>query len=269
MTFSGSGTRAAALADGALRALAATEVPGTAGRVPLASQIDVVSSVSGGSVTAAYFALTGIEGLHDFEENFLFSDVDVMDTLITRALTNPLQLFYPRIDILDDYLDQDVLAHKTYRDLIAVDGPGRNRRPYVILNAADMASGSVFPSIQDQFDLICSDLGDLKIADAVSASAAFPVALSALTIRNRAPCDPQRAAPETADTGWKRKDGSPEPLRIINDRAVETDLGVSYQAAENLARFRRGTVSLSLTSIATTRRILSSCSTAGSPIISA
>jgi NTE family protein len=242
MSFSGGGTRAAALADGALRALAATEVPSTADRVPLASQIDVISSVSGGSVTAAYFALTGIDGLHDFEQNFLFSNV--MDTLITRALTNPLQLFYPRIDILDDYLDEDVFAHKTYRDLIAVDGPGRNRRPYVILNAADMASGSVFPFVQDQFDLICSDLSDLRIADAVSASAAFPVALSALTIRNRAPCNPQRLAPETPGTGWELKDGWPEPVRIINDRAVETDLGISYPAAENLARFRRGTVSL-------------------------
>jgi hypothetical protein len=78
-------------------------VPGTAGRVPLASQIDVVSSVSGGSVTAAYFALTGTDGLRDFEQNFLFSDV--MDALITRTLANPLQLFYPRIDILDDSLD--------------------------------------------------------------------------------------------------------------------------------------------------------------------
>src|ERR1700731_4035133 len=109
MSFSGGGTRAAALADGALRALAATEVPGTAGRVPLASQIDVGSSVSGGSVTAAYFALTGVDRQHDFEQNFLFSDV--MDAVITRTLANPLQLFYPRIDILDDYLDEHVFAH--------------------------------------------------------------------------------------------------------------------------------------------------------------
>src|SRR6476620_231781 len=98
-----------------------------------------------------------------------------------------------------------------------------------------MASGSVFSFTQDQFDLICSDLGDLRIADAVSASAAFPVALSALTIRNRAPCSPQQLAPETAGTGWQLKDGWPEPLRIINDRAVEADLGVNYPAAENLA----------------------------------
>jgi NTE family protein len=242
MSFSGGGTRAAALADGALRALAATAVSGTVGRVPLASQIDLVSSVSGGSVTAASFALGGIDGLAGFEQNFLFSNV--MDALITRTLVHPLQLLYPRIDILDDYLDDQVFAHKTYRDLIAVSGPGSNRRPYVVLNAADMASGNVFSFTQDQFDLICGDLRDLRIADAVSASAAFPVALSALTIRNRAPCTAQRLASETAGTGWKLKDGSPEPVRIINDRAVETAQGVRYPAGENLARLRRGTVAL-------------------------
>lgn len=242
MSFSGGGTRAAALADGALRALAATEVDGSAGEVPLASQIDVVSSVSGGSVTAAYFALDGIAGLSKFEQDFLYSNV--MDALITRTLVNPLQLFYPRIDILVDYLDDRVFDHKTYRDLIAADRPGRDRRPYVILNAADMASGNVFSFTQDQFDLICADLRDLTIADAVAASAAFPVALSALTLRNRAPCEAQRAATETAGTGWRLNDGMPEPLRIINDRAAETRLGIKYPAAENLARFRRGTVSL-------------------------
>jgi NTE family protein len=107
-----------------------------------------------------------------------------------------------------------------------------------------MASGNVFSFTQDQFDLICGDLRDLRIADAVSASAAFPVALSALTIRNRAPCTAQRLASETAGTGWKLKDGSPEPVRIINDRAVETAQGVRYPAGENLARLRRGTVAL-------------------------
>src|SRR5438093_716223 len=49
VTFSGGGTRAAALADGALRALAETEVNAGTAKLPLASQIDLVSSVSGGS----------------------------------------------------------------------------------------------------------------------------------------------------------------------------------------------------------------------------
>jgi NTE family protein len=242
LTFSGGGTRAAALADGALRALAETQVKGGEAMLPLASQIDLVSSVSGGSVTAAYFAMGGIDGLGDLERNFLHSDV--MRTLILRALLDPAQLFYPRIDILESYLDDKVFHNRTYADLIAADAPGRERRPYVVLNAADMASGSVFSFNQDQFDLICADLARLKIADAVAASAAFPVALSALTIKNRAPCEAQRRAASAAGSGRKLADGLPEPVRLTNDRAADAAAGINYPAAENLARFRRGTVAL-------------------------
>jgi len=242
MSFSGGGTRAAALAEGALRALARTLVPASGGPTPLASQIDVISSVSGGSVTSASFALGGIDGFDDFEQNFLYSDV--MNTLITRTLLDPTQLLYPRIDILENYLDENVFHHRTYADLIAADAPGRHRRPLVVLNATDMASGNVFSFTQDQFDLICADLAQLKIADAVSASAAFPVALSALTIRNRAPCPAQKAAPATPGTGWQVQDGNPVPTRTVNDRAGPSVGGVKYPAAQNLARFRRGTTAL-------------------------
>ena len=242
LTFSGGGTRAAALADGALRAMAETPVKAGTTTLPFASQIDLVSSVSGGSVTAAYFALGGIDGLDSLESDFLESDV--MSTLIWSTLLDPARLLYPRIDILESYLDEKVFHKKTYADLIAVDEPGRNRRPYVLLNAADMSSGSVFSFNQDQFDLICADLSQLRIADAVAASAAFPVALSALTIRNRAPCAAQRQAPATPGTGWTTSPNGPLPKRLANDIAAETDAGVSYPAAENLARFRRGTVAL-------------------------
>jgi NTE family protein len=242
VTFSGGGTRAAALADGVLRALAATPVRGGGGVLPLASQIDLISSVSGGSVTAGYFAMAGADGLGRFEQEFLYSDI--MDTLIGRTLAHPLQLFYPRVDILEQYLDDNVFDHKTYGDLIAADEPGRGRRPYVVLNAGDMASGSVFSFTQDQFDLICADLLGLKLADAVSASAAFPVGLSALTIKNRAPCPAQQHAGTTPRTGWRMTPDGPEPVRIINDRNAEDQAGVNYPAADNLARFRRGTVAL-------------------------
>ena len=242
LTFSGGGTRAAALADGALRALAETPVKAGDARLPLASQIDLVSSVSGGSVTAAYFALGGTDGLGDLEAQFLHSDV--MSSLIWRTLLDPAQLAYPRIDILEGYLDEKVFHGKTYADLIAAEQPGRGRRPFVVLNAADMASGSVFSFNQDQFDLICADLAELKIADAVAASAAFPVALSALTIRNRAPCPAQRQAATTPGTGWIMTENGPVPRRLANDLGADTVEGVGYPAAQNLARFRRGTVAL-------------------------
>ena len=123
LTFSGGGTRAAALADGALRALAETPVKAGDARLPLASQIDLVSSVSGGSVTAAYFALGGTDGLGDLETQLLHSDV--MSSLIWRTLLDPAQLAYPRIDILEGYLDDKVFHKKTYADLIAAEQPGR------------------------------------------------------------------------------------------------------------------------------------------------
>ncbi|HEX7008125.1 MAG TPA: patatin-like phospholipase family protein, partial [Alphaproteobacteria bacterium] len=242
LTFSGGGTRAAALADGVLRAMAETEVRGSAGPVPLASQIDVISSVSGGSVTAAYFALNGIDGLSGLEQNFLKRDI--ISTLVGRTLFDPAAWFQPRIEILNSYLDENVFNGKTYQDLLDVNAPGRARRPYVVLNAADMATGSVFSFNQDQFDLICADLAKLKIADAVSASAAFPVLLSALTLRNHAPCAAQTAAVGDRRSGWQLHDGAPEPVRIVNDRATDVATGVNYPKAENLSRFRRGTVAL-------------------------
>lgn len=244
-TFSGGGTRAAALADGALRALARTDVSGRDGQpVPLASQIDVISSVSGGSVTAANFALNGVGGMDAFERDFLRHDV--MGELIWRTMTNPFRLLYPRIDVLVDYFDDEVFRHKTYRDLAAADGRGAQRRPYVVLNAADMVNGGVFSFTQDQFDLMCADLGPLKLAQGVAASAAFPVALSPLTVENRAPCPAQReaAARTSPPSGWRADGDGPVPLRVLNDRAVESGNGLRFPDAGRLDRYRRGTLAL-------------------------
>ncbi|HEY1794806.1 MAG TPA: patatin-like phospholipase family protein [Stellaceae bacterium] len=242
LSFSGGGTRAAALSDGALRALAETTVPTPVGPVPLASQIDVISSVSGGSVTAAKFALDGIPGLDGFERGFLHADAQ--GSMIAGALLNPTKLVAPRIGILQSYLDDNVFDHHTYADLIARDQPGAGRRPYIILNATDMANGSQFSFTQDQFDLICGDLAPLRVADAVSASAAFPVALSALTLRNHAPCPAQDAAAASAKTGWESDDGRPVPSRVLDDHTAKALQGVNYPSAQNLARFRRGTEAL-------------------------
>ena len=243
VSFSGGGTRAAALADGALRALGETMVPARDGTmVPLSSQIDLVSSVSGGSVTATYFALYGLDGLPTLEKDFLHKDI--MGTLVKGVLRNPFELLHPRVDAFDNYLDGNVFAHKTFADLLAAPkGPG-DRRPYTVLNATDMASGSVFSFNQDQFDLICANIGELKIADAVASSAAFPVALSALTLKNRAPCDAQRNAVTDRPPSWLLKDGQPEPKRIAADRTVSSSTGVSYPAANDLTRFRAGTTAL-------------------------
>ena len=64
VTMSGGGTRATALAMSVLRAMDKIKL---ASGASLADEIDIVSSVSGGSVTAGYFALYGTAGLPTLE----------------------------------------------------------------------------------------------------------------------------------------------------------------------------------------------------------
>ncbi len=190
MTLSGGGTRAAALAVGALRGLHTTTMNGA----PLDTEIDVVSSVSGGSVTAAYFALHGHAGLKALEDGFLYQNV--MGDLFANGL-NPANLArlptpsYSRIDwLVASFRDRLFPGGETYRTLFARD----TRQPYLILNAGDVTAETVFPFTQERFDLICSDLLEMRLAEAVAASAAFPVALTALTLKNYSPCPAQDAA---------------------------------------------------------------------------
>lgn len=49
-----------------------------------------------------------------------------------------------------------------------------------------MAAGTRFEFVQEQFDLTCADLGRYAIACAVAASAAVPVLMSTIMMRNRA-----------------------------------------------------------------------------------
>ena len=75
VAFSGGGTRAAYFAYGVLQELAGTEVMTANGSLPLIKEIDIISSVSGGSFTSAYYGLYGDRIFEDYEEQFLRQDV--------------------------------------------------------------------------------------------------------------------------------------------------------------------------------------------------
>src|SRR5260370_11199639 len=177
--MSGGGTRATALARAVLRARAKIRL---ASGASLADEMDIVSSVSGGRVTAGYFALYGTAGLPTLQTNVVRQDG--MRALIAEGL-NPIGLALlaspskERIDLLVDYLDRQLFHDVTFEKLVE-----RKRRPYLILNAADMVEGTPFPFTQYTMDLLCSDLAKMKLSTAVAASAAFPVALSPITLKN-------------------------------------------------------------------------------------
>jgi NTE family protein len=181
IAFSGGGSRAAALGLGVLDQLAAQSYPATGGPISLIDRVKVVSSVSGGSVVAAWFGLVGPARLDELKTDFL--ERDNMKTLEWEA-KDPLTLArlslssYTRIDALRDLLDRELFHGARFADL------RRPGAPLVVMNATDMESGEVFAFTPERFDDLCSDLDQLPLSVAVAASAAFPVALSPMSLRN-------------------------------------------------------------------------------------
>lgn len=184
VTFSGGGTRAAALSYGVMEALRDTTIEWHDEPVTLLDEVDVISSISGGSFPAAYYALHGSEIFTQFPDKFLYRPIQ---SDLVRLAFSPGNWFklagssYGRSDLAAEFYDREVFDGGTYADVIAL-----RRRPFVIINAADMTLGSQFPFIQDQFDLICSDLAGVPLARAAAASSAFPGGLTALTFQNYA-----------------------------------------------------------------------------------
>lgn len=187
LSFSGGGTRAAALAYGVLEELARTPVSAKGKQYRMLDLVDSISAVSGGSYTAAYYGLFGDRLFEDFERKFLKRNMqnDIASTFLSPSnLINMSSPYYGRSDVMAEYLDKELFEGKTFADLErAVRQEGR---PFVLINATDMARTSRFEFTQDQFDLLCSDLGTYKVSRAVAASSAVPVIFSPITLSNYA-----------------------------------------------------------------------------------
>jgi NTE family protein len=193
VAVSGGGSRAAALGWVVLRELRKFQYTANGQSRRLIDDIGVVSSVSGGSVISAHFALYGPEGLDRFEPDFLVPDntrtleVDAVNpvTWAKLAITGS-----SRIDLVEALFDQQLFKQKTFSDL---NQPGK---PYLILNATDMASGEVFAFTPGRFNDICADLDKQPISAGVAASAAVPIVFSPVALRNYSLTDcPNAPAP--------------------------------------------------------------------------
>ncbi len=186
VAFSGGGTRAAAFSYGVLEELRDTHYMLNGEESRLLDQIDGITSVSGGSFTAAYYGLFGDRIFEDYEDVFLRRNVQ--KTLIA-SLFNPVNWFrglfagLNRTEIAIDYYDRHIFHGSTYADLYAADGP------VLQINATDLSIGGRFSFNQEQFNLLCSDLDTFSVARAVAASSAVPVAFSPITLENFGSCD--------------------------------------------------------------------------------
>src|ERR1700731_951461 len=92
MTFWGGGSRAAALAESVLRELSQTSYAASDGPHVLTEDVKLISSVSGGSVTAAWFGLRRGPGHWDGDLDGLRNDFLTKDNMATleRDAVNPI-----------------------------------------------------------------------------------------------------------------------------------------------------------------------------------
>ncbi len=180
VAFSGGGKRSAAFSHGALRGM--RQVPVDLGGPPstLLAEIDQIAGVSGGSFTAAHFALYGERSFETFPQEFLHRDIAAF---VWGTYLLPWQwgwLWDPAVgtnDRMTEVYDSLMFRGATFRDLVA-------RRPRLSINATDLASGSAFPFLPHAFDVICSDLSKFSVARAVAASNGFPLLFTPITLAN-------------------------------------------------------------------------------------
>jgi len=183
LSFSGGGTRAASLSYGVLEELRRTEFTESDGRTKrLIDEVDVVSGVSGGSFTALSYALYGERLFDEYEDRFLKRNVQ--GALARRSFLNPVNWFrlmsgnFGRSEIAAEYYDEILFEAATFNDLLAGNGP------FAIATGTDITTGSRFSYYQDDFDLLCSDLGPVHLARAAATSSAVPIVLSPVTLDN-------------------------------------------------------------------------------------
>lgn len=219
LAFSGGGHRASAFSYGMLKAL--QEVGG--GEVGLLDHVRLVTGVSGGSVTAAYYGLEGPAGLDRFRTDYLLQNAEkYMSTSVFNPVTlvrgvsggaNSRQTFAR-------FLDEAIFEEATFADL------WQAGHATTWINAADVANTTPFLFSQETFDALCSNLANLPVSEAVAASAAFPLVFSPVVLESH-----QDACNYVEPIWLASARNNPEASRVIRSYAHALD---SYRDPEKV-----------------------------------
>jgi NTE family protein len=180
LALSGGGFRAAAFHLGVLRKLADFH---------LLDKIDLISSVSGGSIIGAYLACRWGSSTTLAEIDNYLATRSIAVGSVVGGLLDP---FESRLDKLAKTYDRDLFNGKTLKLLAA--------GPRLYLNATNLATGNMFffvaggggKSEMGEHELGVIEAPDFPIARAVAASSAFPPVFPPLRL------DPDTYPPATA-----------------------------------------------------------------------
>jgi NTE family protein len=183
VTFSGGGKRAAAFSYGALEALRDVKVTTPDGEQhSLLDEVDLISAVSGGAFTAAYYALNGKETFESYAPRFLNHDTEkdlwhmVLKPSSWGRLADPL---VSRSDLEVEYFDRELFNGASVYDVMT-------RSPRVIVTATDLVRAKPFTFTREQLNGICVDPKSVPLARAVFSSAATPIYFAPLVMRSYA-----------------------------------------------------------------------------------
>jgi NTE family protein len=181
VTFSGGGKRAAAFSYGVLEALRGVKVTTPDGEQhSLLDEIDLISAVSGGAFTAAYYAMNGKKSFESFAPRFLHHDTE---RDLWRKILKPsswprlARTLISRSDLEVEYFDRELFDGATVYDVMT-------RSPRVIVSATDLVRAKPFAFTREQLNGICVDPKSMPLARAVFASAATPIYFAPLVLRS-------------------------------------------------------------------------------------
>jgi NTE family protein len=231
LSFSGGGTRAAAFSFGVLGELDRSRA-GTNQTKSLLDRVDFVSGVSGGSITAAYFGLKKRAALDDFRERFLLRNAEeglktqVSLGNIGRALGGGINASQ-----FTDWLDRNLFDGARFEMF------REDRRPRVWINASDIYNRTPFVFGKTAFDALCSDIRSYRVAEAVAASAAVPLAFAPIVLetypggcatqlpvwleRARRDPDAQPLLKSYAEAHARYRDGSMRYVKLLDGGLVD------------------------------------------------
>jgi predicted acylesterase/phospholipase RssA len=197
LAFSGGGSRAAYWSASVMFELEKVFSP----EVNLLAEVDAISSVSGGSLPAAYYGITRDKGDKDLPHyGRVWKEKDVKRLMSTDFVSKWIGNWFWPDNIAKFWLtsfDRTDIMAETFANILydnTLDGgedllmgdllPGR---PYLILNATDGTTGhfgSPFTFTEEDFSSIRSEIGSYSLARAVMATATFPALFNYMTLRD-------------------------------------------------------------------------------------
>lgn len=206
LALSGGGSRAALLSG--LSMIEMQDIYGS----DLLSEVDLISSVSGGSLAAGYYAISGDQNATDECGRAASGRIWSKNT-VTKLMSKDYMLpwfgnwFWPdniALFWLSTYDRTDIMAQTFADNLFDTKLGGKDlrmsnlnpSRPNLVINAtqgsantsrADTKSnsfGQSFTFTTEDFEKICSRIDDYEVARAVMASATFPGVFNFMTLTN-------------------------------------------------------------------------------------